>query len=238
MPSEHVTKAKLEYLETIFWLYEAELPITGANIARAMQLSAPTVHEMIGRLEGDGYVKRRDDKSLEFTDTGYEHASKIVRRHRLIERFLTDVLKLPWQECHEEAESLEYGMSPRLEEMMLAAVGDAKTCPHGHPFIEGERIIGAPLSDVEEGAKITVIRFENESEYILHYLFKTGLKVGMSGTVAATGGSEVEIESEGKKYSLGSDVATTVSVIADPSPPARTVVPPEHLELSRGRYGR
>lgn len=238
MKSEHVTKAELEYLETIFWLYEAKLPMTGANIARAMQLSAPTVHEMIGRLEGDGYIKRRDDKSLEFTDTGYEHASKIVRRHRLIERFLTDVINLPWQECHEEAESLEYGMSPRLEEMMLAAVGDAKTCPHGHPFVEGERIIGAPLSDVEAGAKITVIRFENEAEDILHYLFETGLKVGMSGSVVTTGGKEVEIESEGKTYRVGRDVSTTVSVIADPSPPVRSVVPPEHLELSRGRYGR
>ena len=115
------------------------LPITGANIARAMQVSAPTVHEMIGRLEEDGYVTRAEDKSLAFTDSGREHARQIVRRHRLIERFLTDVFDIPWDQVHEEAERLEHWMSPVVEERMLRAIGDAKTCPHGHPIFEGAR---------------------------------------------------------------------------------------------------
>ena len=119
--------------------------MTGANVARAMQLSAPTVHEMIGRLERDGYVTRGADKALSFTDDGREHAEGIVRRHRLIERFLTDVLGIPWDEVHEEAERLEHAMSPVLEERMLAAIGDAKTCPHGHPIYIGERLTGVPL---------------------------------------------------------------------------------------------
>ena len=68
MAQEHATIAEEEYLQTMFWLEEAGLPITGANIARAMQLSPPTVHEMIGRLERDGYVSRDEDKSLGFTD--------------------------------------------------------------------------------------------------------------------------------------------------------------------------
>jgi len=89
-----VTVAEEEYLQTLFWLQEAGLPMTGANVARAMQLSPPTVHEMIGRLESDGYVVRADDKSLSFTDNGWGEATAIVRRHRLIERFLTDVLGL------------------------------------------------------------------------------------------------------------------------------------------------
>jgi DtxR family Mn-dependent transcriptional regulator len=84
MPQEHATVAEEEYLQIMFWLEEAGLPITGANIARAMQLSAPTVHEMIGRLERDGYVERREDKSLTFTESGRDHAQAIVRRHRLI----------------------------------------------------------------------------------------------------------------------------------------------------------
>src|SRR5690348_4161761 len=159
MAQEHATVAEEEYLQIMFWLEEAGLPITGANIARAMQLSAPTVHEMIGRLERDGYVDRRPDKSLTFTDNGREHAQAIVRRHRLIERFLTDVLGIPWDEVHEEAERLEHAMSPVLEERMLAAIGDAKTCPHGHPIRAGTRIQGVPLADVEPGASITVLRF-------------------------------------------------------------------------------
>src|SRR5918998_5143828 len=109
MSHDQATVAEEEYLQIIYWLQEAGLPMTGANIARAMQVSAPTVHEMIGRLEGDGYVTRAADgpgagKSLAFTDTGREHAENIVRRHRLIERFLTDVFDIPWDQVHEEAE--------------------------------------------------------------------------------------------------------------------------------------
>src|SRR3712207_4415935 len=148
------TVAEEEYLQTIYWLHEAGLPMTGANVARAMQLSGPTVHEMIGRLERDGYVTRAADKSLSFTDAGRRHAEDAVRRHRLIERFLTDVLGIPWDEVHEEAERIEHAMSPVLEERMLAAIGDAKTCPHGHPITPGSRIEGVPLADVEEGAKV------------------------------------------------------------------------------------
>src|SRR5215475_9205733 len=159
---ETATVAEQEYLEIMFWLEEAGLPMTGANIARAMQLSPPTVHEMIGRLIDDGYVERKPDKSLEFTASGREHASHIVRRHRMIERFLTDVLGIPWDEVHEEAERIEHAMSPVLEERMFAAVGDAKTCPHGHPIDVGSRIQGVPLADVQEGANVTIIRFENE----------------------------------------------------------------------------
>src|SRR3954449_5287530 len=174
MANEHATVAEEEYLQTIFWLQEAGLPMTGANVARAMQLSAPTVHEMIGRLERDGYVVRGTDKSLAFTDNGREHAEGIVRRHRLIERFLTDILGIPWDEVHEEAERLEHAMSPVLEARMLAAIGDARTCPHGHPIQPGERISGVPLADVEPAATVTVLRFENEAEDLLHYLKDPG----------------------------------------------------------------
>src|SRR6188472_4764476 len=164
MAADHATVAEEEYLQIMFWLEEAGLPITGANIARAMQLSAPTVHEMIGRLESDGYVERLADKSLAFTANGREHAQAIVRRHRLIERFLTDVLGIAWDDVHEEAERLEHAMSPVLEARMLAAIGDAKTCPHGHPIEPGTRVQGVPLGDVAEGAKIKVLRFKNEAE--------------------------------------------------------------------------
>src|ERR671939_1756612 len=153
------TVAEEEYLQTLYWLYEARLPMTGANVARAMQLSAPTVHEMVGRLERDGHITRASDKAISFTDSGREHAEAIVRRHRLIERFLTDVLGIPWHEVHEEAERLEHAMSPVLEARMLAAIGDPKTCPHGHPIQPGERMAGVPLADVEVGASVRVMRF-------------------------------------------------------------------------------
>jgi DtxR family transcriptional regulator, Mn-dependent transcriptional regulator len=236
--SHEVTVAEEEYLQTIFWLHEAGLPMTGANVARAMQLSAPTVHEMIGRLEKDGYIERDAQKAISFTGDGLRHAEEIVSRHRLIERFLTDVLGIPWDEVHEEAERLEHAMSPVLEERMKAAIGDAKTCPHGHPIKAGDRIAGVPLADVEQGASVTVLRFENEAEELLHYLKASGLEPGMEGTVEATDDDEVTVRSStGAACTVTRSVAETVSVVADPSPPPRIALP-EQLVLSKDRYGR
>lgn len=234
---EQATVAEQEYLEIMFWLEEAGLPMTGANIARAMQLSPPTVHEMVGRLIGDGYVQRNPDKSLAFTESGREHASHIVRRHRMIERFLTDVLGIPWDEVHEEAERIEHAMSPVLEERMWAAIGDATTCPHGHPIVEGAREQGALLADVETGAEIHVLRFENEAEELLRYLKEAGLYPGLEGTVERSDEGGVEIASAKGSHHVSRSVAETVSVRADPAPPPRAAIP-EQLVLSKDRYGR
>ena len=231
------TVAEEEYLERIYWLWEAELPITGANIARAMQVSAPTVHEMVGRLTKDGFITRRSDKSLEFTGEGRDRAARIVRRHRLVERFLTDILGVPWDEVHEEAERLEHAMSPTLEARMLSAIGDAQTCPHGHPFVEGVREPGVPLADVDEGASVVVLRFENEAEDLLHYLKDAGLRPGLSGTLAGSDDDEVTLESGDGRHTVTRSVAETVAVRADPSPPPRTALP-EALVFAKERYGR
>jgi DtxR family Mn-dependent transcriptional regulator len=231
------TIAEDEYLQTIFWLHEAGLPITGANIARAMQLSAPTVHEMVGRLEKDGFITRAADKSISFTPEGLEQAESVVRRHRLIERFLTDVLNIPWDDVHEEAERMEHAMSPNIEAGMLAAIGNAKTCPHGHPIEPGTRIEGVPLGDTEEGAKVTILRFENEAEDLLHLFKREGLEPGREGVVKSVDGEHLEVAFDGQVATLTRSVAETVSVLADPSPPPRTALP-EVLVLGKERYGR
>src|SRR6059058_1703532 len=156
---QQATVAEEEYLQTIFWLQEAGLPMTGANVARAMQLSAPTVHEMVGRLERDGYITRAADKAISFTDERLEHAK-----------------------------------SPVLEARMLAAIGDAKTCPHGHPIEPGQRIAGVPLGDVAPGAKVTVLRFENEAEDLLHLFKEEGLEPGREGTVETVDDEQVVVD--------------------------------------------
>jgi DtxR family transcriptional regulator, Mn-dependent transcriptional regulator len=235
--STAATVAEEEYLQILFWLQEAGLPMTGANLARAMQLSAPTVHEMIGRLERDGYISRDAGRTIAFTATGAEHAEGIVRRHRLIERFLTDVLGVPWDEVHEEAERLEHAMSPVLEERMRVAIGDAKTCPHGHPIVAGARLPGVPLADVEVGASLRILRFENEAEELLHYLKASGIEPGLEAVLVERDDHKVVLErTDGERLALTPSVAETVSVIADPSPPARTALP-EQLVLGQ-RYGR
>jgi len=231
------TVAEEEYLQMIFWLHEAGLPMTGANLSKAMQLSAPTVHEMVGRLERDGYITRAADKSISFTPDGLEHAETVVRRHRLIERFLTDVLKIPWDDVHEEAERLEHAMSPNLEARMLEAIGDAKTCPHGHPIQPGTRIEGVPLGDTEEGAKVIVLRFENEAEDLLHLFKREGLEPGLEGVVSEVDDEHITVDFGDSTATLTRSVAETISVLADPSPPPRIALP-EQLVLAKERYGR
>jgi DtxR family Mn-dependent transcriptional regulator len=137
---------------------------------------------------------------------------------------------------HEEAERLEHAMSPVLEERMLAAIGDAKTCPHGHPIRAGARLAGVPLADVEIGASVRILRFENEAEDLLHYLKAAGLEPGLEGTLAERDDDQVVVETAGgDRLSLTTSVAETVSVIADPSPPPRTALP-EQLVIGQ-RYG-
>ncbi len=237
MAAEHATPAEEEYLQSLFWLYEAGLPMTAANVVRAMQLSAPTVSEMVGRLERDGYITRSPDRTIRFTDSGREHAERVVSRHRMIERFLTDVVGVPWDDVHEEAEQLENAMTPRFEAYVRASVGNAATCPHGHPIRVGERVDGVPLADCVPGARVEILRLENEAEDLLHYLKEAGLEPGLIGTVAANDHEDVTVDFGTGTATVTWSVAETVSVIADPSPPARIALP-EQLVLGRERYGR
>jgi DtxR family Mn-dependent transcriptional regulator len=237
MAAGHATEAEEEYLQSLFWLFEAGLPMTGANLARAMQLSAPTVSEMLGRLERDGYITRDAGRTIAFTESGRAHAERIVSRHRMIERFLTDVVGVPWDDVHEEAEHLEHAMTPRFEAYVRASVGNATTCPHGHPIRVGDRIDGVPLADCATGAEVRILRFENEAEDLLHYLKEAGLEPGQTGRVAANDGEFVTVSVSGGTASVTASVAETVSVLAEPSPPARTALP-EQLVLGRERYGR
>ncbi|MFL5824809.1 MAG: metal-dependent transcriptional regulator [Solirubrobacteraceae bacterium] len=237
MAHEPATQAEEEYLERLFWLLEAGLPMTAANLARAMQLSAPTVHEMLGRLERDGYITRNADRMIEFTGDGRAHAERLVSRHRMIERFLTDVVGVPWDDVHEEAEHLEYAMTPRFEAYVRSAVGDAQTCPHGHPIRVGDRIDGVPLADCQPGAHVTILRLENEAEDLLHYLKEAGIEPGLKGEVQSNDGEMVAVLANQVTATVTTSVAETVSVLADPSPPPRTALP-EQLVLGRERYGR
>ena len=234
----HPTAGEEEYLETLYWLHEVELPLTAANVSRAMLLSAPTVHEMVKRLESDGLITRDERKRISFTERGLSVAENVVSRHRLVERFLTDVLDIPWHEVHEEAERMEHAMSPAIEAGMRLAIGDATTCPHGHPIEVGKRIPGAPLADVEVGASVEILRFENEAEQVLHYLYGTGIQPGLTGKVAVRDDERVVVAGDdGTDHALTISAAETVSVRADPSPPERVGLPAS-VVLEQAAFGR
>ena len=129
-----LTEAVQDYLEKLYWFEEARIEPTQVNLARAMGVSQPSVTEMVRRLVDEGLIERDERKRLHFTPHGREVAHKVVSRHRLIEAFLCEVFKIPWDEVHEEAHTFEHAISDSLEQRMYALLADAKACPHGHPI--------------------------------------------------------------------------------------------------------
>ena len=211
--------------------------MTAANLSRAMRLSAPTVSEMVGRLERDGYISRDADRAISFTESGRKDAERIVSRHRMIERFLTDVVGVPWDEVHEEAERLEHAMTPRFEAYVRSSVGDALTCPHGHPIQVGERIDGVPLADCALGATVDDPAPRERGRGSAPLSRSSGIFPGLSGQITAKDDATITVSGHDGPATVTISVAETVSVTADPSPAPRTALP-EQLVLGQGRYGR
>jgi DtxR family Mn-dependent transcriptional regulator len=121
-----------EYVAAIYELHEADLPVIQARIAEWLGVSRPSVSEMMRRMEAEGLVDMGEEVVL--TEEGLHLAEVVVRRHRLAERFLTEVLGMPWVKVHEEAEVWELAISDDVEKAMWEKLGDPKTCPHGNPI--------------------------------------------------------------------------------------------------------
>jgi DtxR family Mn-dependent transcriptional regulator len=212
-----LSEATQEYLESIYWLYEAGIERTQANLARALQVSQPSASEMLRRMADEGLVSRDDHKLIHFTERGREIAERIVARHRTVEAYLVKVMGIPWDEVHEEAHTMEHSVSPRLEAKMLEMIGDIKTCPHGHPIGDYPREPGEALPAVPVGSEIVVLRLENEAEELLHYMKRTGVEPGDTYTVVGRSGTgdeaETELErSDGDRIDVRDALARTVSV--------------------------
>jgi len=214
---ESLSEATQEYLESIYWLYESGIERTQANLARALQVSQPSVSEMLRRMVDDDLVSRDEAKLINFTDRGREVAERIVARHRLVEAYLVKVMGIPWDDVHEEAHAMEHSISPRLEAKMLEMIGEVKTCPHGHPIGDYPREPGEAMPAVEGGSEITVLRLENEAEEILHYMHRAGVEPGRRYTIVARSGDGddaiTELEDDaGNRSTVEDRVGRTVSV--------------------------
>ncbi|HEX2153627.1 MAG TPA: metal-dependent transcriptional regulator [Acidimicrobiia bacterium] len=121
-----------EYAAAIYELHEADLPVIQARIAEWLGVSRPSVSEMVHRMAEDGLIAIDDE--IRLTDQGMHLAEVVVRRHRLAERFLTEVLGLPWVKVHEEAEVWEHAISNDVEKAMWDKLDNPLTCPHGNPI--------------------------------------------------------------------------------------------------------
>src|SRR5438128_3095201 len=158
--TKDTTASVQDYLAAIYDLTGSGKPVIGARLAKHMAVSAPAVTEAIHRLTRGGYVKVGGGKALTLTTKGREVAEVMARRHRLLERWLTDTLGLNWTDAHEEAHRLEHAISPRAEDRLAELLGMPSTCPHGNP-IPGmaaplKRVAPFPLAQARVGASVVV----------------------------------------------------------------------------------
>ena len=162
-PGEH-HPAFEEYCECIYELAEDDLEVIQARIAERLQVSRPAVSEMMKRLEAEGLVS--SDSGIQLTAKGRRLAERVVRRHRLAERFLTDILQLSWAEAHHEAGKWEHIISESVEEALSRVLGDPTTCPHGNPIpgSDYQEPDAAPLAEIPVGGPFTVRRITEELE--------------------------------------------------------------------------
>jgi DtxR family Mn-dependent transcriptional regulator len=196
-----------EYCEAIWELREDDIDVIRIRIAERLGVSRPAVSEMIRRMETQGLILVGDTISL--TPTGVSLAEAVVRRHRLAERFLTDVLGLSWSDAHDEAGKWEHVISQPVEEALSRVLGDPTTCPHGNP-IPGAAY-AAPdavsLGGVAPGSRFTVTRIPEELEFepgMLDFLEENSLVPGYSGVltgISPDGTATVEIE--GRAVGIG-----------------------------------
>ena len=177
-----------EYCETIYELGEDDLDVIQARIAERMDVSRPAVSEMMKRLEVDGLIEA--GREIKLTEKGMHLAETVVRRHRLAECFLTDVLGLSWADAHQEAGKWEHVISPTVEKAMVARLNDPTTCPHGNPIPGSGYEAPDPiaLEAIGVGKEFEVQRIPEELEFaegMLDFLEQSSIIPGSRGTVTA-----------------------------------------------------
>lgn len=182
-----------EYLETVHSLNEEGTPVIQARIAERLGRSAPSVAEMLERLADDGYV-RREGRLVTLTPKGSDLAEKVVRKHRLAERLLVDVIGLDWYKVHLEAGRWEHVISDEVEERLVKLLGEPATCPHGNPIpgTQGgfEPAEERSLADVEAGTSVRLTRISEDVEIdlgSLRYLDQHGFIPGATAVVSSRG---------------------------------------------------
>jgi len=207
-----------EYCECIFELDEDDVAVIQARIAERLLVSRPAVSEMIRRLEAEGLITT--DGAIRLTTSGEALAQLVVRRHRLAERFLTDMLGLSWAEAHKEAGKWEHVISDRVDAAISRVLDNPTTCPHGNP-IPGTGYappVLVPLSEIEVGNSFTINRIPEELEFtpgLLDFLEEASILPGMSGLMtAASPDGTMTIEIEGHHVGVGSFASARILVIA------------------------
>lgn len=220
-PVEHHPPVE-EYLQAIETFNEEGIPVIQARIAERLGRAAPSVSEMLDRLAADGYLERAGG-NVTLTDRGHQVARTVIRRHRLAERLLVDVIGLPWHLVHDEAGRWEHVISADVEARLVDLLGDPATCPHGNPIPGSANRPSPPLRQVRlsEFGPGETVRFERLTEEVefdrpaLQYLDDAGFIPGATATVTAKSpDGALVLEVREKTVVLGKDLCQRLFAVA------------------------
>jgi len=208
-----------DYLEALYELEEEGFPMVQAEIARWMGVSRPSVSEQVKRLVADGLLVV-DGRTLGFTDAGRAMAVGLVRRHRLAEHLLIDVIGLPWHQAHQEAEVWERVISTQVEERLVVILDDPGACPHGNPIPGSSHEVDVAsltaLHDIEPGSTVTLRRLTEDLELelpVMRFLEESGLMPGVDLVLDSVGpDGSMSLTVSGRSVALGAHLADNLWV--------------------------
>jgi DtxR family Mn-dependent transcriptional regulator len=231
-----------EYLEAIYKRQKNKTPVSTSVLARDLGVSLPAVTDMLRRLEGEGLIEYSSSKGAVLTPTGSERAVSVVRRHRLWERFLTDILGVKWDRVHSEACRLEHATSPETERKLASLLGTVDTCPHGYPIpdkdgkIKQQEVV--PLSEFEPGQSAIIETVAEETPQLLRDIGKLGLKPKTAVIVEKKNSDgSIEIQAGGERRWLKNEVAASLLAKPVPSGEASVVEEISIGNLANGESG-
>lgn len=209
-----------EYLEAICELEEENIPVIQARLAERLEHTPASVSEMIHRLRDEGFIEI-EGRNISLTPIGRERAESVVRKHRLAERLLTDIIGLPWSQSHLEACRWEHVISDQVEERLVALLGNPNTCPHGNPIpgtVPNATEV-KPLSECSVGDTARLTRVTEKIEINteeLAYLDEANLRPGADAVVTARApDGTLTLEVNGKPVSLGAALTSQIFVAAE-----------------------
>ena len=202
-----------EYLETIYNMSAEDEVVIGARLAEKFHVSAPTVTEMLKRLVRDGYIDMDAKRQVTLTEEGNKAAEAVLRRHRLTERFLVDMLGMQWHQVHEEACRLEHFISGAVEDRVIASLNYPTTCPHGNPipgsvknartYLKDQGAIRLSTLAINDSASILLIsEVVEDEEALILYLHDKGLTPGTQLTVVAQEDDKASGQFEEENFKL------------------------------------
>ncbi len=217
-----LTTATARYLEAIFYISGEGESVRAARLAGWLSVSQPTVGAMLRRMAADGLISIAPSKEITLTERGQREAARIVRRHRIIERWLTDVLGLDWLQADEEASKLMHALSDDVADRVYVLIGQPQTCPHGNP-IPGARKAKPrerALSSLALGQTSRVQRISEVAEHevpdLLRFLADHGFALGAEVTTVEVnrGGGTLTARIAGRDVALSLEIAGKVWIEA------------------------